>query len=423
MEPSQTKDAIPLDQDAPDGANGLLALSRTEQEAVVLRALRYAVSRSAGFAAIALWCPWVIDSIDSGREYVACTDGRTIRFGPGFFAYPPLEQAGILVHEVLHVALRHIPRMRKGRYDPLLWNLCADAVINEAIRKLPAVELPSDGVYFDKLLTREELEQTPAHEWTTERLYAHLLSDKQRLLALFKQFVGDLVFVEGENGIFDIDDLPLGERVWNERLLRATACDKPGGLMRTLSQDFPHETIAWEKILRRLMTLPLMPQTKPNWNRPSRRTLALSNDFWEPGTRPRDGLNLAGVVVDTSGSIDDTLLTRFAGEIQAIQRRTGCDIYLVSADAAVQSEQIVRCDGRSFKDKVTGGKIAFKGGGGTDFYPALQCMKAKKVRVCVYLTDLIGNFGPEMNYPFSIIWATTTKDMTAPFGKTVYIRE
>ncbi len=241
MEPSQSEEAIPPDQNTPDGAEGHHVLNRVEQEEAVSRALRYAVSRSAGFAAIALWCPYVIDS---GREFVACTDGRTIRYGRGFFTYPPLEQAGIVVHEVLHVALRHIPRMKKARYDPLLWNLCADAVINEAIPKLPSVKLPSDGVFFDKLLTREELEQTPAHEWTTERLYAHLLKDKQRVLGLFKQVAGDLIWVEDENGIFDADDLPLEERVWNERLIRAAASDKPGGLMRTISQDFPKETMA-----------------------------------------------------------------------------------------------------------------------------------------------------------------------------------
>ena len=39
---------------------------------------------------------------------------------------------------------------------------------------------------------------------------------------------------------------------------------------------------------------------------------------------------MAGVVVDTSGSIDDGLLNRFAGEIQGIQQRTGCHLYLIS---------------------------------------------------------------------------------------------
>ena len=420
---SSTEITENVQDDALNEANTAKAeLSRAEQENAVSRCLRYAVTRSAGFAAIALWCPWVIDNT---RDYVACTNGKTIRFGPKFFDYAPLEQVAIFVHEVLHVALRHIPRLIKGRYDPLLWNICTDAIINEAVRKMDTLILPDDGVRLDRLLTADELIQTPAHKWTSESLYAHLLTDKARLLDLLKDFVGDLVFVEGDggSGLFSAGDLPLEERVWKERLMRASAGDKPGGLMRAVSHDFPEETVAWEKILRRLMTLPLLPQTKPNWNRPSRRTLALENDFWEPGTRPRDGLNMAGVVVDTSGSIDDKLLTRFAGEIQAIQKRTGCDIYLISADAAVQSEQMIRNDGKSFKQKVLAGKVEFKGGGGTDFYPALQRMKEKRVRVCVYLTDLYGSFGDETHYPFPIVWASVTKEAQAPFGKTVYIHE
>lgn len=392
-----------------------------EQEDAVKRAMRYAVSHSPGFAAIAFWCPW---KIDGAAAWVACTDGKTIRFGRKFFTdYTPKEQVAILVHEIMHVALRHIPRMKKGEFDNLVWNLVTDAIINEAVGKMGWATLPGDGVRLDKLLTPQELHATPAHKWTSETLYAHLLKDKKRLLELLKDFCGDLVLVPDTNGIFGPDDLPLEEKVWKERLLRAQAGDRPGGLMREISQDFPEDKVEWEKLLRRFMTQPLLPQTKPNWNRPSRRTLALDGDYWEPGNRPRDGMQMAGVVVDTSGSIGNDLLTRFASEIQGIQQRTGCNIYLISADAAVQSEQVVRNDGKSFKEKVKQGKIRFKGGGGTDFYPALQRMKEKQVRVCVYLTDLYGSFGDETTYPFPILWASITKDLQAPFGKTVYIGE
>ena len=383
----------------------------TEQEQIVQTALRYAVMKSPGFAAIALWCPYTI----GGEGYVAATDGRSIRIGPGYFKYKPLEQAAIFVHEILHVALRHIPRCRKGRLDPLLWNLCTDAIINETIVQMPWLTLPEDGIRLHTLLTRQEIHQKPVHQWTSESLYAYLLQDKERLKELLLRFDPDLIgSMEGEGE-------PMEGRIWSERLMRARAGDAPGGLLRVVGHDFPTESIPWEKVLRRMMTQPLLPQTVPNWNRPSRRTLSLGADYFEPGSRPRDGLNLAGVVVDTSGSIHDTLLTRFAREIQGIQQRTGCEIYLISADAAVQTEQRVRNDGVSFRQKLTQGKIEFKGGGGTDFYPALQRMKEKKPRVVVYLTDLYGNFGEETRYPFPIIWASITKDLAAPFGTTLYL--
>jgi predicted metal-dependent peptidase len=380
-----------------------------EKERAVKTALRYTVSKSPGFAAIALWCPYVITE----GHFVARTDGRSIQFGAHYFQYTPLEQAAILVHEILHVALRHIPRARKGHVDMLLWNLCTDAIINETISQATWLELPPDGVRLTSLLTWEEMVRTPAHQWTSETLYQHLLANQERLGGILASFGMDLQQGDEEAGE------PLEEKIWGERLKRASMGDHPGGLIRTIGQDFPVDTIPWEKVLRRLMTQPLLMQTKVNWNRPSRKTLSLGSEFFEPGIRPQDGLPMAGVVLDTSGSIDEGMLTRFAREVQGIQQRTGCSILLISADAEVQTEQVVRNDGKSLMQKIISGRVQVKGGGGTDFYPALQRMKEKKVRVLVYLTDLYGHFGEETHYPFPIIWATTSKGEQAPFGTTL----
>lgn len=387
-------------------------MEKEEQQRTIKTALRYAVSKSPGFAAIALWCPWHLRA----EEFVARTNGRSIQFGAQFFAYAPLEQTAILVHEILHIALRHIPRMRKGRREPLLWNICTDALINETIENMGWLALPNDAVRLEGLLTRHELSLQPAAQWTSETLYEHLLQHKKRLLPILSRFGMDLELDEE-------DDTPLEEQIWSQRLLRARAGDRPGGLLREIGHDFPVQTIPWERVLRRLMTQPLLPQSQINWNRPSRRSLAQEGGFFEPGVRPQNGLNMAGIVVDTSGSIGEGILTRFAVEVQAIQRRTGCDVYFISADAAVQTEQRVRNDGRSLTAKIASGQVQVKGGGGTDFYPALQRMKAQRVRVVIYLTDLYGNFGPDTDYPFPIIWATTSKGEQAPFGVTLYIEE
>ena len=387
-----------------------MTIQHEAQERTVKTALRYAVSKSPGFAAIALWCPCVVTLGD----FVARTNGRSIQFGAHFFGYLPLEQVAIVVHEILHVALRHIPRAKKGHREPLLWNICTDAIINETLAGIGWLALPQDGVRIQTLLTEEELSQKPANQWTSEALYDYLLQHRDRLIEIMARFGMDLE--PGEMG-----DEPLEEQIWSQRLKRAQAGDRPGGLLREIGHDFPVEIIPWERVLRRLMTQPLLPQTQVNWNRPSRRSLSGGTDFFEPGNRPQDGLRMAGVVLDTSGSIDNTLLTRFAREVQSIQTRTGCDIYLISADAAVQTEQRVRNDGKSLKQKVDAGNVQIKGGGGTDFYPALQRLKEKRVRVVIYLTDLYGSFGPETHYPFPIIWASTSKGEQAPFGTTLYL--
>jgi len=382
--------------------------TKAERDKVVSRALRYAISKSPGFAAIALWCPYAV--LDG--PFVARTDGRSIQIGLGFFEYAPLEQAAILIHEILHVALRHIPRARKAKYNPLLWNYSTDAVINEAISKMAWLSLPGDAVRMTSLLSEGDLQQTPAALWSADRIYQRLWPDFEKSRQEIEGYTPDL-----KPGSEDED--PLAEDIWRERLLRAQAGDRPGGLLRAISQDFPGSKVQWERLLRRLMTQPLLRQTVPNWNRPSRRSLSSEESFFEPGVRPQEGLNLAGVAVDTSGSIDDALLTRFAAEIQGIQQRTGCAVYLIAADAAVQSETLIKNDGKTLKQKIAEGRVNFKGGGGTNFYPALQRFKEKKVRVAVYLTDMHGSFGDDRDYPFPIIWASTTPDETAPFGKVI----
>ena len=68
---------------------------------------RFCVTKSPGFAAIALWVPY--RAVDDDK-FVAYTNGREVVFGGKFWDYAPLERAFILCHEILHVALRHCPR-------------------------------------------------------------------------------------------------------------------------------------------------------------------------------------------------------------------------------------------------------------------------------------------------------------------------
>ena len=129
---------------------------------------------------------------------------------------------------------------------------------------------------------------------------------------------------------------------------------------------------------------------------------------------------MIAVAVDTSGSIDDGILNRFCAEIEAVQKRAGCEIYLVVCDAEVTGEIRIKNDGQSFADKVRAGRIEFKGGGGTAFGPAIEAINVTGAKVGLYLTDMFGPFGdvaPVM--PF--LWCSITPEMTAPFGKVVYL--
>lgn len=391
--------------------------------------VRYCITKSPGFASIALWIPYHIYLEDF--DLIACTDGKSIRVGQRFFDYQPAEQAFIVIHEVMHVALRHVQRSRIKDCNPLLWNIATDAVINQALRHVGWLSCPADAIILEKLIDEETLKLHSAYQWTSEQVYYYLLKHPDRCTATL--FMADLrtrsVAVEASLGEFgDGTDNPshsreIQDRIWRSRLVRAQAGDRAGGIFRHLQQDFPTSKTPWQHYLRQYLTQAMLPQRETNWSKPSRRSVSLLDldiEIFEPATRPKPGLKRAGIVIDTSGSIDDELLHKFVAEVQSIQTRTGCEVYLISADADVQTEDLIRSHEQSLVQLIKRKQIELKGGGGTDFRPALECLKSKSISVCVYLTDLMGTF-PDRAPNYDLIWASTSPDLSAPFGKVIIL--
>ena len=293
------------------------------------------------------------------------------------------------------------------------------------------VKFPEDGVTFDKLLDKEELDARPAPNWSAEELYHHLLgkigfpADKES----WEKWLDDWIEKHGLPSPDDLQDdgsadgdlsSELSSRVWASRLARAQAGDKTGGLLRELAGDFPTPRTPWPQVLRSYLQDAVMPQTRENFNRPGRRVLSLDSSFFEPSFQSERGIRRIGVAVDTSGSIDQGILARFATEIEAVQKRTGAELYVVVCDAEVTGEFAVPAYGRSFTQRVKAGELEFKGGGGTAFQPAIERLNKTNVKIALYLTDMCGPFGdvkPQM--PF--IWCSTMEGIAAPFGRVIFI--
>jgi hypothetical protein len=123
-----------------------------------VRAVQRMVEYAPSTGALALWVGHA-DADDTDAEVAAAarlrwperlrhptpspvtTDGRTLRYLPGFDALDLPTQTGWVAHGVLHIALRHVPRLqalrqRLGDVDAALYNLCADAIVNSALGHL-----------------------------------------------------------------------------------------------------------------------------------------------------------------------------------------------------------------------------------------------------------------------------------------------
>ncbi len=118
--------------------------------------------------------------------------------------------------------------------------------------------------------------------------------------------------------------------------------------------------------------------------------------------------------MDTSGSIGASELKQFAGEISAIADEVQPEaIHVVHCAAAVQSVQ-------QFGPSEAV-RLEPKGGGGTDFRPAFECVAENEITpACfIYLTDLrCDSYPGAPKYP--VLWVTDSRRI-APFGETIRI--
>jgi predicted metal-dependent peptidase len=117
--------------------------------------------------------------------------------------------------------------------------------------------------------------------------------------------------------------------------------------------------------------------------------------------------------VDTSGSIDESLLKPFAAEVAAVLVQNEPPLRLIVCDADVH--QIHVFSGREGAKLLRGFK--FIGGGGTDFRPASAEAAKRKPDLVIYLTDLQSDAGDEPAFP--VLWAAPAGKAEAPWGKVV----
>jgi predicted metal-dependent peptidase len=427
------------------------------------RAVQHMVEYAPATGGLALW----IAHRNAGLEgALITTDGHTIRYGEAFERLPLPEQAGLVAHEVLHIALRHPQRFLElrsllGDVDLELFTIAADAIVNSALSHLSWLSLPPRAVRLDALLETALDVKQPVEksllEWDVERLY-RALDDRRsadsgarrsadrgrgeggdsaraadietanrpraredgprsaRARALATDLIADLRPDPEQNTA--PEDEAEAAREWTERLLRGHASDGEFSMLRTLPADLPRTRTPWQQLLRTALARSLAMKPDISWSRPARSYLANQGRCgltrrlpWEPGVTTAKRVPRLAVIIDVSGSIDDDLLERFAREIDAITRRQEAGLVVIAGDDRVR--QVVHVDpGRSSLAAMT-----CEGGGGTDFTPLLEEAAAHRPDACVVLTDLDGPARFRPRWP--VIWAVTEAHAAAiaPFGR------
>lgn len=274
----------------------------------------------------------------------------------------------VMAHELLHVGLNHHSRSR-GR-DPYFWNVACDYVINGWLVEMEIGAMPQIGSLYDPEL----------NALSAEAVYDKIVTDLRRfrkIRTLRGIGLGDILqgsspnWWDQANGI-DLDEFyrrSLGQGlVYHESNERGFL---PAGLIeeiRALSQP----VIPWDVELAKWFDEHFSVVEKHRtYARPSRRQSS-TPDIPRPRWAPAHGVmdkRTYGVVLDTSGSMDRTLLAKALGTIAS---------YSIARD--VPLVRVVFCDAAYYDQgymppEAIAQSVKIKGRGGTVIQPAVDMLE------------------------------------------------
>ena len=325
----------------------------------------------------------------------AGTDGLSIIYNPDFFeSLTAQERAGLLAHEVWHVAFNHFARLN-GR-DRRTWNIAGDYVINYMLHT-SGYRLPAGGLLDERF-----------KDMSTEQVY-------------------DIVKEEEDNNdrgnfIIDLLDAPAGESsdIVNDKItdiiiqaqIQSKAVGKehgeiPDEISRAID-ELINPKLPWDQLLTRFLTS--MIKDDYTWTRPNRRFFP--HHYLPSQYSPTIG-NIA-VAIDTSGSVTDEELKEMLSEIEDIRNTFKPDtLTIIDCDSEIHN--VFKVDKH---DNIL--ELEFTGGGGTDFKPVIDYCNEHQPQVLIYFTDLYAeDVTEDTEYP--IMWICNSSHEPASIGETIYI--
>lgn len=384
--------------------------------------------------------------IETDSVATASTEGKNIYVNPRFIEKAKdqggLESvSGLLTHEVMHAALGHIWRVQKR--DPHLFNIACDAVVNGMILQA-GMKLPPGGINIRDAEEKAaetlyaELErgsyEVASQEWGDHSLWGKKSPDETQEgktgQSEAENYGAKSVDSNGESSPAQVDmpevsmaqaekEQMAGE--WEKRMASAAEATAGRGPLpneiQRLIDELKSPTVDWKTALAAFL------QPTP-----------VDYSFCPPDRRFSDsdlvlpGLNEAGlenviIAIDTSGSIDERLLTQFLSElIGIVTSHSMLKLIVAGCDEAVHFWQELEPD--SLLDKSLMEKIC-QGGNGTDFRPVFAKVEKEGIQPAglIYFTDLEGSF-PNLEPLYPVLWVAKDKDIRncqVPFGSVVII--
>jgi len=359
-------------------------MSDTKISSRIKAALILLRSQHPFFGTLALYCNVrVVSTIDS-----AATDGENLFLNPDFISkLNKNELLGVLVHEILHMALLH--NQRRSTRDPILWNIAADIVVNGMILDLTNYKLPNGAIHcknLSQLSVEEVYEKLPTrNEISTDDLklvdlIPQSVPSSKDLATYWKTAVSQAQSISIQNDIFT------GQG----------SMDKFRDFDAMISPFLSWQELLWGFLIA----------TPYDFHGFDRRFIfdGLYLDALE-----EEYLSVA-IAIDTSGSISISELSLFIAEVKSI----------IGIYPHIKAE-LFYCDADIFGPyelNMLNTLPPPQGGGGTSFEPFFQEIKQQYIDLAIYFTDGYGSF-PKCYPEHETLWVITSSGIEnnkIPFG-------
>lgn len=326
----------------------------------------------------------------------AGTNGLSILYNPTFFAsLTAPERAGLLAHEVWHVAFNHLTRV--GDRDKLIWNYAGDYVINLMLTD-SGYTIPKGGLY-----------DTQYANMATEEVYEKIKKDSPEEHG-GSNFMEDLLDPPPGMKASDVASNVTDVIVRAQLQSRIAGKDKgeiPNEISRAID-ELINPKLPWNQILMRFLTD--MVKDDYTWSRPNRRFFP--NHYLPSQHSPTIGEVV--VAIDTSGSVSLEELTEMLSEVECIRDTFKPEkLTIIDCDYKIHNEFKIKQH-----DNIL--DLKFTGDGGTSFQPVIDYCDERNPEVLIYFTDLYADdVVPVGDYP--VLWICTSDHSPASMGETIYI--
>lgn len=348
----------------------------------------------------------------------ACTDGTCIKWGNDWAeTLTPEEIRFVLLHEGLHVWLKHFLRFKPGGRANQACDYVINMIITHEIAMPGCLKMPKGGLLDYSYKNMYE-----------EQVYA-LLDSQDSLGGGDGNGGGSSDGGGSEDSCGGFEPLPEveGQTAEEKEAAKAQALKSlessiravvglakatGGHIPACVQSSYDAMTVKpkpdWKAVTSEF--LKNVQSHKKDWSRCAKR------HAWRDILVPARKQNDPGPVVivrDTSGSCWSEQ-GEFAAILNDARRELGFDVYLIDADDIIAAEQWLAA-GDPFPAMAAGG-------GGTDFRPAInrvhEMMEEHNWAGIIYITDLWGSEPEVVHLP--ILWLCTT-DNIAKTGSTVRI--